>query len=108
MTTCGALARHTAAGHYLHQSEYPLELSLHASSGVVLVQTRGGYTATEEYIMRAHAESTVQQQQRCCPVPLDMARRRDLGVNINVGVRGYRVQALAVAVGGGLATVLAS
>ena len=75
--------------------------------------TRSGYTATEEYIMRAHADSAAlaqaqaqsqyQQQQaaeRRRPAPLDLRRRQrgDEGqdesgaANIAVGLRGYRAQ----------------
>ena len=79
--------------------------------------TRSGYTATEEYIMRAHADSAAlaqaqaqaqyqqQQQQKAAerrrPAPLDLRRhqRGDEGqdesgsANIAVGLRGYRTQA---------------
>lgn len=76
--------------------------------------TRSGYTTTEEYIMRAHAENAalaraqaeVQLQQQATvdrrrPAPLNLRRRRMedgidetvVGANIAVGVRGYRAQA---------------
>lgn len=68
------------------------------------VHTRTGYTATEEYIMRAHAESTQQQRRR--PAPLDLRPRNTrragnvdeelLNANIALGVRGYRTQASQV------------
>lgn len=62
------------------------------------VHPRSGYTATEEFIMRAHADSNVSQRRR--PPPLDLVRRRradsDANANIGVGVRGYRTQASAV------------
>ncbi|KIK02724.1 hypothetical protein K443DRAFT_53536, partial [Laccaria amethystina LaAM-08-1] len=59
------------------------------------VHTRTGYTATEEYIMRAHAESAQQQRRR--PAPLDLRSRNIrragnvdeelLNANIALGVR---------------------
>ena len=69
------------------------------------VHTRTGYTATEEYIMRAHAESAQQQRRR--PAPLDLRPSRStrragnveeelLNANIALGVRGYRTQASQV------------
>jgi hypothetical protein len=61
-------------------------------------QTRSGYTATEEFIMRAHADSNAQRRR---PAPLDLVRRRrdsDASVNIGMGVRGYRAQASSVSV----------
>lgn len=60
---------------------------------------RSGYTATEEYIMRAHAES------RHRGIPLDLAaharnrREHELeatSANIATGVRGYRAHAATV------------
>lgn len=60
---------------------------------------RSGYTATEEFIMRAHAES------RRRPAPLDLAlharnrREHELEIasaNIATGVRGYRTHAAAL------------
>lgn len=63
---------------------------------------KSGYTATEEYIMRAHAES------RRRPAPLDLAtqarnrRESELEVanaNIATGVRGYRTRAAAISFG---------
>ncbi|KIL57630.1 hypothetical protein M378DRAFT_378564 [Amanita muscaria Koide BX008] len=49
---------------------------------------RNGYTPTEEYIMRAHAESAAQRRR---PPPLDLyRRRRDNEANITMGVRGHR------------------
>lgn len=78
------------------------------------VHTRTGYTATEEYIMRAHAESNQQQRRR--PAPLDLRSRSTrrtgnvdeelLNANIALGMRGYRTQASQVhlaspGVGGG-------
>lgn len=77
--------------------------------------TRSGYTPTEEYIMRVHAESAAlaqsqrqqqapdqlhympQQVKRGRPARLDMNRQRPMGVedaaNITVGMRAYRAQA---------------
>ncbi|KAF8157126.1 hypothetical protein B0H34DRAFT_798438 [Crassisporium funariophilum] len=76
--------------------------------------TRSGYTATEEYIMRAHAESAALAQaqaqhhhqqhvvERRRPAPLDLRRHRGgeemphdepIVANIAMGVRGYRAQA---------------
>ncbi|KAM6492239.1 hypothetical protein JOM56_011963 [Amanita muscaria] len=49
---------------------------------------RNGYTPTEEYIMRAHAESAAQRRR---PPPLDLyRRRRDNEASITTGVRGHR------------------
>ncbi|RDB27564.1 hypothetical protein Hypma_003856 [Hypsizygus marmoreus] len=77
--------------------------------------TRTGYTATEEFIMRAHAQaenlnnagmgsnSNAEYAQRRRPPPLDLnARRRrdsDAAASVGVGVRGYRAQGAAVNVG---------
>ncbi|KAH9477570.1 Sporulation-specific protein 5 [Psilocybe cubensis] len=89
------------------------------------VYTRSGYTPTEEYIMRAHAESAAlasqaQQQQhmqaeRRRPAPLDLGRQRvgdevhdDDGANIAVGVRGYRTQASIGRLGQGMLSPPAS
>ena len=59
---------------------------------------RNGYTPTEEYIMRAHAESATLRQGRRLP-PLDFYRRRgdsDAAVSITLGVRGQRAQASTI------------
>ncbi|KAF8628059.1 hypothetical protein AX17_006062 [Amanita inopinata Kibby_2008] len=59
---------------------------------------RNGYTATEEYIMRAHAESAAQRRR---PPPLDLYRRRrdsDSNASIAMGVRGYRAQASTITI----------
>ncbi|KAF5349254.1 hypothetical protein D9756_009432 [Leucocoprinus leucothites] len=70
--------------------EYTVRPPAHAKSG---------YTATEEYIMRAHVES------RRRPAPLDLAlqaRNRQEAeleaatANIATGVRGYRTRAAAI------------
>ena len=77
--------------------------------------TRSGYTPTEEYIMRVHAESAAlaqsqqlqqapdqlhympQHVERGRPARLDMNRQRPMGMedaaNITVGMRAYRAQA---------------
>ncbi|KXN82757.1 Sporulation-specific protein 5 [Leucoagaricus sp. SymC.cos] len=64
-------------------------------------QAKSGYTATEEFIMRAHAES----RRRPTPTSLDVAlnarsrRENELEAataNIATGVRGYRTRAAAV------------
>ena len=77
--------------------------------------TRSGYTATEEYIMRAPADSAAlaqaqaqaqhqQQQQKATerrrPAPLDLRHQRRYegqdesgAANIAVGLRGYHTQA---------------
>ena len=81
--------------------------------GASTTQAQSGYTATEEYIMRAHAEASGNVnnnnssvlRRRMPPPPLDLAsRRRDNEANVNanvgigVGMRGYRAQASAMAV----------
>ncbi|PPQ78268.1 hypothetical protein CVT25_011727 [Psilocybe cyanescens] len=81
------------------------------------VYTRSGYTPTEEYIMRVHAESAALatqtqqhlQAERRRPAPLDLGRQRveddvldDQGANIAVGVRGYRTQASIGRLGQGM------
>ena len=61
---------------------------------------RNGYTPTEEYIMRAHAESTALRQGRR-PPPIDLYRRRsdnDAAASITVGVRGQRAQASTITI----------
>ncbi|KAF8632696.1 hypothetical protein AX15_001749 [Amanita polypyramis BW_CC] len=57
---------------------------------------RNGYTPTEEYIMRAHAESA----QRRRPPPLDLYRRRkeNDSASITLGVRGHRAQASTITI----------
>ena len=99
--------------------------NLHAYSRPAPAYTRSGYTATEEYIMRAHAESAAlahaqaqqqhQQQQNAAaerrrPAPLDLRRHRGgdeafedpTAANISVGVRGYRAQASIGRIGHGV------
>ncbi|KAG5643042.1 hypothetical protein DXG03_001654 [Asterophora parasitica] len=49
-------------------------------------QARSGYTATEEFIMRAHADSQ-QQRRRGPPPPLDL-RRRDSEASLGAGAMG--------------------
>ena len=61
---------------------------------------RNGYTPTEEYIMRAHAESASLRQGRRLP-PLDLYRRRsdsDAAASITLGVRGQRAQASTITI----------
>ncbi|KAJ7487991.1 hypothetical protein FB451DRAFT_1126403 [Mycena latifolia] len=65
--------------------------------GIAPAQTHvhPGYTATEEFILRARSNSLPQKRR---PVPLDLnqARHHDMesgAANINMGVRGYRAQA---------------
>jgi hypothetical protein len=58
-------------------------------------QAHGGYTATEEFILRARSNSLPQKRR---PVPLDLTQTRhhemdSIGANIGMGVRGYRTQA---------------
>lgn len=103
---------HLGASRSLGDMSYPRTMPAY---------TRSGYTATEEYIMRAHADSAAlaqaqaqaqyQQQQlvaeRRRPIPLDLRRRQrgDEGqdesgsANIAVGLRAYRAQAPASSVG---------
>jgi hypothetical protein len=87
--------------------------------GAVQAHTQSGYTATEEFIMRAHAEggngsvggnlnlNAGVSRRRALPPPLDLVRRRrdgesnvnvNAGAGIGLGMRGYRTQASAVAV----------
>ncbi|KAF4616707.1 hypothetical protein D9613_008372 [Agrocybe pediades] len=88
----------------LHASQSLGDLQQYARPAPVY--TRSGYTPTEEYIMRAHAESAAQAQaqqqasERRRPAPLDLRRRRteedireEAAASIAVGVRGYRTQA---------------
>lgn len=63
-------------------------------------QARNGFTATEEYILQAHAQT---QNQRRRPNRLDMSQAHgqpQLGdpTNLNLGVRGIRTQASNVSV----------
>ncbi|KAJ6468138.1 hypothetical protein C8R47DRAFT_1055978 [Mycena vitilis] len=68
--------------------------------GITPVQTQtqahNGYTATEEFILRARANSLPQKRR---PVPLDLNHTQrhhemdSVGANIGMGVRGYRAQA---------------
>ncbi|KAF8873765.1 hypothetical protein BD779DRAFT_282096 [Infundibulicybe gibba] len=56
---------------------------------------RGGYTATEEYILRAHANSNAERRK---PPPLDLARRRrDTATNASIamGLQGKRTHGAA-------------
>ncbi|KAF8799564.1 hypothetical protein BYT27DRAFT_7217680 [Phlegmacium glaucopus] len=121
--------RSAGIGHHPHPSTQAHSLQHHNHLGAsrslgdisysrpVPAYTRSGYTATEEYIMRAHADSAAlaqaqaqaqyqqQQQQQAAerrrPTPLDLRRRQwgDEGqdessaANIAVGLRGYRTQA---------------
>ena len=114
-------------GHHLHPPPHSLQHHNHlgASRSVgdipysrpAPAYTRSGYTATEEYIMRAHADSAAlaqahaqaqyqqQQQQKAAerrrPAPLDLRRHQrgdegqdeSAGANIAIGLRGYRTQA---------------
>ncbi|KAJ6613162.1 hypothetical protein B0H10DRAFT_2222476 [Mycena sp. CBHHK59/15] len=70
--------------------------------GLGISQAHGGYTATEEFILRARANSLPQNMKRR-PAPLDLQQARQhemdaMGVaNIGMGVRGYRTQASTVA-----------
>jgi hypothetical protein len=98
--------RSSSAGNY---DAYPLQHNLAMQTQQYLpdeytmrpppAQAKSGYTATEEFIMRAHAES------RRRPAPLDLAvqarNRRDSELeaataNIATGVRGYRTRAAAI------------
>ncbi|CAA7268871.1 unnamed protein product [Cyclocybe aegerita] len=118
--------------HYHGHQQLPTSQSLgdlQQYSRPAPAYTRSGYTATEEYIMRAHAETAAfaqaqaQQQhqhqqinaaaaaERRRPAPLDLRRRRIgeevqdeslAAANISVGVRGYRAQASIGRVGQGL------
>ncbi|KAJ7021979.1 hypothetical protein C8F04DRAFT_1312235 [Mycena alexandri] len=65
-------------------------------------QAHGGYTATEEFILRARSNSLPQTQtQKRRPMPLDLnlnqaqgqARHHELDSVVGMGVRGYRAQA---------------
>ena len=94
-------------GHGIGQLQASQSLGdLHQYARAPPVYTRSGYTPTEEYIMRAHAETAAANQvqqpasERRRPAPLDLRRRRteedlrdDAAANIAVGVRGYRAQA---------------
>jgi hypothetical protein len=127
--------RSVGVGHYLHPLPHSLQHHNHLGASRSLgdisysrpapAYTRSGYTATEEYIMRAHADSAAlaqaqaqaqyqQQQQKAAerrrPAPLDLRRhqRGDEGqdgsdvANIAVGLRGYRTQASIGRVGQGI------
>lgn len=118
--------RSVGVGHHPHPPPHPLQHQNHLGASRSLgnmsysrpspAYTRSGYTATEEYIMRAHADSAAlaqaqaqaqyqqQQQQQAAerrrPTPLDLRRRQrgeegqdESGANIAVGLRGYRTQA---------------
>ena len=119
--------RSVGVGHHLHSLPNSLQHHNHLGASRSMgdnisysrpapAYTRSGYTATEEYIMRAHADSAAlaqaqaqaqyqQQQQKASerrrPAPLDLRRhqRGDEGhnesgsANIAVGLRGYRTQA---------------
>ena len=119
--------RSVGAGHHLHPLPQSLQHHNHLGASRSMgdisysrpapAYTRSGYTATEEYIMRAHADSAAlaqaqaqaqyqqQQQQKAAerrrPAPLDLRQhqRGDEGqnesgaANIAVGLRGYRTQA---------------
>ena len=70
------------------------------SYGTPQYPLRNGYTPTEEYIMRAHAESATLRQGRRLP-PLDFYRRRgdsDAAASITLGVRGQRAQASTITI----------
>lgn len=60
-------------------------------------QPRMDYTATEEYILRAHAESAAQRRR---PPPLDLSHRRRgssiSSTNIAIGLRAHRAQAATI------------
>ncbi|KAJ7773950.1 hypothetical protein B0H16DRAFT_1408698 [Mycena metata] len=67
-------------------------------------QAHGGYTATEEFILRARSNSLPQTQKRR-PMPLDLnvnqaqqgqGRHHELDSVVGMGVRGYRAQAATV------------
>jgi hypothetical protein len=116
--------RSVGIGHQLHPPPQSLQHHNHLAASRSLgdisysrpapAYTRSGYTATEEYIMRAHADSAAlaqaqaqaqYQQQKAAerrrPAPLDLRRhqRGDEGqdesgaANIAIGLRGYRTQA---------------
>lgn len=112
-----------AQGYHTHQdmshhlaanraADVNYNLATYGGAAGVVAQAQSGYTATEEYIMRAHAEASGNVngnasvlRRRVPPPPLDLARRRREGeVNVNknagigVGMRGYRAQASAMAV----------
>jgi hypothetical protein len=124
--------RSVGVGHHPHPPPHSLQHHNHLGASRSLsdisysrpapAYTRSGYTATEEYIMRAHADSAnlaqaqaqaqyQQQQQQAAerrrPTPLDLRRhqRGDEGQdesgapNIGVGLRGYRTQASISRVG---------
>jgi hypothetical protein len=99
--------------------------NLHQYSRPAPAYTRSGYTVTEEYIMRAHAESAAlahaqaqqqhQQQQSAAAdrrhsAPLHLRRHRGgdeafedrTAANISVGVRAYRAQASIGCIGHGV------
>ena len=121
--------RSVEVGHHLHPLQHHNHLGASRSMGDLSYSrpapayTRSGYTATEEYIMRAHADSAAlaqaqaqaqfQQQkaaERRRPAPLDLRQhqRGDEGqnesgaANIAVGLRGYRTQASIGRVGQGI------
>ena len=118
--------RSVGVGHHLHPLPHSLQHHNHLGASRSMgdisysrpapAYTRSGYTATEEYIMRAHADSAAlaqaqaqaqyqQQQQKAAerrrPAPLDLRQnqREDEdqnesgAANIAVGLRGYRTQA---------------
>ena len=112
--------RSVGVGQHLHPLQHHNHLGASRSMGDISYSrpapayTRSGYTATEEYIMRAHADSAAlaqaqaqaqYQQQKAAerrrPAPLDLRQhqRGDEGqnepgaANIAVGLRGYRTQA---------------
>ncbi|KAJ7115133.1 hypothetical protein C8R43DRAFT_902815, partial [Mycena crocata] len=63
--------------------------------GLGSAQSHTGYTATEEFILRARSNS-LPQKRRPLPLDLNQARQHELdsaAANINMGVRGYRAQA---------------
>ncbi|KAK2465106.1 hypothetical protein APHAL10511_002914 [Amanita phalloides] len=86
---------------YNVRPQIPSRLSSHALEdfGYVTQQQfplRNGYTPTEEYIMRAHAESAAQRRR---PPPLELYRRRkDSDASITLGVRGQRAQASSITI----------
>ena len=118
--------RSVGVGHHLHPLPHSLQHHNHLGASRSMgdisysrpapAYTRSGYTATEEYIMRAHADSAAlaqaqaqaqyqQQQQKAAerrrPAPLDLrqhqrgdeSQNESGATNIAVGLRGYRTQA---------------
>jgi hypothetical protein len=122
----GHIPQYPQVGHH-HLATSQSLTDIHQYGRPAPAYTRSGYTPTEEYIMRAHAESAAlahahaqaqaqqQQAERRRPAPLDLRRRRgeegaeDVApANIAVGMRGYRVQASIGRLGQGLMSPSAS